>query len=194
MERTTPIPTFRIIFFGIIVAFIVQMILISRVGELYPAVMMPPFRGSGGHQNGQVEIARYEATFVTPQKEFIVSPRRLLDQFPDSHHFTINETFLSPITEASQSSAKESVNFLSPIKKMVFPGYLSGSKNRNSPENIESFRNWLRNRAETLFPGENVIRVEIRWYRDICRLQEGELVVLREPSSTLTIPLEGEIE
>jgi hypothetical protein len=191
MERMMPISPFRLIYFGIIIGFTAQMVLIPKVGEPYPALTMPPFRGTGGYRDGKVEIERYDAVFVTPDKEFTISTDRLLDQFPNSHHGSISGIGFTPIKDKNELRPQAD-NLLSNVRKFLFPGYLLGWKNRTSSESLASLRDWLRNRAKILVPREDVIRVEIRWYRHICSFEEGEMIVSREPSGTVTISLEGE--
>src|SRR5215213_6926347 len=57
---------------------VLQAVLIgSRAGEPYPAIIMPSFPGSGGYDHGEVRLSRMEAEFVEAGGGKVVTQRRL---------------------------------------------------------------------------------------------------------------------
>src|SRR5215218_1052946 len=80
---------------------VLQVVLIgSRVGEPYPAIIMPSFVGSGGYDHGEVRLSRMEAAFVHAGGETVVSQRRLLAPIPDSHHGAVASLLAPPAPDA----------------------------------------------------------------------------------------------
>jgi hypothetical protein len=150
---------------------------------------MPGFCGSGGYRDGRVEFSRVEAVFVTDRRECSFPRKVLLEEFPMSNHGAIAFTCLRPHGGPPQGS--EGGSCPAGLLYAIFPGYDVGVRARGSPENFASLQKWLRGRARALLPGQQVRRVEIRWFREIVSIDSAELHTAREPTGTLVIPLVG---
>jgi hypothetical protein len=183
----------RLLFIGVVTLLAIQFVFIKQIGEPYPALTMPGFDGNGGFQDGRVNVVRYEAVFITDRGEVTIQPQTLLSQFHDSLHWAIAYNCLSPVPATNLKSPAESPrSLLKRIQKRLLPGYRSGSAHRSSPENIATLQDWLRGRANALLPGHRVSRVEIRWFRETVRLEDGNLVVDGSPAGVLLVPLNGD--
>jgi hypothetical protein len=179
----------RIVFVFAAALLIAQSLFIRRYGEPYPAIVMPGFQGSGGYQDGQVELSSYEAVFVTEGEEFSFPPKVLLEEFPDGHHGAIAFTCLWPRSEPPQGSERGSR--FARLTDVIFPGYAARRTSRDSPEHIASLQDWLHSRARALLPDRQVSRVEIRWFRERVRVDGSEFHAEREPTGTLLVPLDA---
>jgi hypothetical protein len=186
----------RLVFIAVAIASAIQYGIVNRLGEPYPALMMPGFSGTGGYQDGQVQTRRLEAVFVTAEGEAIAFTQRdLLSDFPDDYHDTIARSFLSPLPDgATSSSALSSRPGRRRLQYRIFPGMQAGRLNRTSADNIGSLRVWILRRAHTLVPGRNIDRVEFRWYRDTFQNNSGQWVIQRQPIGVFLVRLIGEPE
>jgi hypothetical protein len=149
-----PKPLVRITFVAAIVLLIVQYDLYYRVGEPYPAIIMPGFAGGGGSDGLAVEHVRCEAVlYCTDGSQVPVSSNRLLEHILPSHRRFACTVFRS-IDEENETR--------SGLKYRVFP-YLDQAQFERSPD---SLRAWLADRADEMAPGKQVDSVEFSWYRE----------------------------
>jgi hypothetical protein len=95
----------RFLFLSVAALLCLQSAVVSRFGEPYPAVVMPGFGGSGGYRDGQVELTRYDAVFVTADAEVPVPPRVLLSEFPESQHGAFAATAFRPRPDADSGNS-----------------------------------------------------------------------------------------
>lgn len=184
----------RLIFIAAIAVLAAQSVFINRYGEPYPAIMMPGFEGSGGYQEGQVKIVRFEAVFVADGEEFSFQPKVLLNEFPISHHGAISESSLKPRLPSPPAAPPSR---LGSLRDALFPGYAGRRMSRVSPETAASLRNWLQSRGRDLVPGRQVSRVEIRWFRETVQFATGQFAgdwreTAREPIYTVVVTLAEE--
>ena len=71
----------------------------SRVGEVYPAIVMPAFAGSGSYLDGDYHVKRLEVVFIScDSDEVFLTQRELLNQFPEGRHDRIAGSFFYPLS------------------------------------------------------------------------------------------------
>ena len=160
---------------------VVQVDLLYRVGEPYPALLMPGFRGSGGAQGGYAISDRAEAIFVLRDggtARFTMP--ELFAQFPISHYGDL-QTHLAPYDEQAPIDR-------SGLRYRVFPGLHAGKLDRAQPTNRESLRQWMKQRASELLPEAEVERLEVVWYRDTHHFLSGTRQ--SEPTGSFTLDLQ----
>jgi hypothetical protein len=187
--------TTRGIFVAALALFAVQSLFIHRFGEPYPAIVMPGFEGSGAYRvGGGLEIETYEAAFVAANGgATTVTPRVLLQEFPDSHHATIGYCALKPTS--TQGEPAKAASWLGRVRAAVFPGFQKTPASSECDDKLASLREWLTRRAATLAPGLSISRVEIRWSRQEVRVTGGTpKVIQRELIGTLFVELERKLD
>lgn len=181
----------RFLFTAVALGGALQYGLCQKFGEPYPSLMMPSFAGAGGYQHGQVRLRSFTALFITPSGEAVaVLPRQLLNDFPDSYHTVIAQSFLSPLPDGAASS--RAPHPCQGLCGRLFPGLRAGLGDRTGADNLASLRAWLVQRAHTLMPGRAVDRVEFRWYEDTLQHTSGHFVRRRQPAGVFVVRLTGE--
>ena len=178
------------IFAAALALFAVQSLFIHRFGEPYPAIVMPGFEGSGAYRARGLEIETYEAAFIAANGgATTVTPRVLLQEFPDSDHAAIGYFALKPTP--TQGESAKTVTWLGRVRAAVFPGFQKRPGSSEYDDRLASLREWLTWRAATLAPGRSISQVEIRWWRENVRVTGGTpQVIQREPIGTLFVELE----
>lgn len=174
----------RFAFLAVIGLCVVQVDLLYRIGEPYPGLIMPGFRGSGGSAGACAISDHAEAVFVLRDgRKATFTMQELFGQFPDSHHGHL-QAFLAPLPE-------EFTIDRSGLRYRVFPGLHAGRLDRAQPAHRESLRRWMKQRANELLAEVEVERLEVIWYRDTHHFLSNEreseptgrfLLDLQEPS------------
>jgi len=120
-----------------------------------------------------------------------LAPRTLLSEFPDGLQVEIARYCFSPVPEfrGTPQPSKFKATLLR-VRETLFPGYRYAASRRMSPEISGSLRDWLRNRAATLFPDKQIIRVEFRWFRDSIRFDRGRTEFDREHTGIYAISID----
>ncbi len=180
----------RLIFLAVLLTSMILLFTEKKVGEPYPALMMPRFWGTGGHHDDRVDTLRMEVVFVTTDGEEIpVSGHTLLADLPENQYTTITWQFLSKIRAETPAEARDRSR--AGFRYRIFSGLAAGSLDRATPENVASLRAWVAQRARTLLPGRTIDRVEFRWYLDTLRIDENTNEVFNDShlDGTLVVDL-----
>ncbi len=158
------------------VALIVQCVLIvTRIGEPYPAIMMPGFVGTQTSAEGAigVQAIEIEVRFVgssaieRPRLATLLAPMPIGMLMPASAYmFHSHPTGTSPLRP--RSGLKDwLVDTVLPLRGRRYRRALAG--NPPAPDTVQ----WIGRRLESLYPRRPVQSVTFNWYRDFYRLQEG---------------------
>lgn len=167
----------------------------SRLGETYPAVVMPIFGGDGGYSDGKVKVGRLAVVFITPGGDRLsFTPKELLSEFPDGHHASIASMAFAPLDAVGDSppARQPLTGFKSTLEAVVyrtFPGLRIGQ--RNDPRVGESLRAWLRHRADVLAPGRAVDAIAFNWSVDTFSTVSGQFAVDHQDAGSLVVQLGG---
>jgi hypothetical protein len=196
----------RLIFVAVALAFVVQLAVTAKVGEPYPALAMPAFRGTGNYWNRTVRAVRLEAKIVAVDgRTETVERAALLGSLPTSAHTTIDIAFLRPYAAAEAARVRAGAapardpsriapdrrSATTPLRFRLFPGLKLGARRRRDPQHVAAVRAWLAERARALAPDLEVERMELRWHVDTFRMDRGMTPVAREIMISVTVPVAG---
>lgn len=175
----------RSVLIALIVTLGIQASFIYKYGEPYPALILPGFSGNCGFVNGKSTIETYRAVFVSGQETFAFTPRVLLEEFPDSHHGPLSQSFKPRII--TQVIHNNSV--ASQLRTTLFPGYAAATLSTNNHAHKNTLTDWLHKRGQKLLPGKNVSRIEIQWYHRTFALDGKQSEVIHSPFETVVFQL-----
>jgi hypothetical protein len=157
-------------------------LIVARVGESYPGILMPGFAGSGGYADGAVRIAWLEATFVGADGEAAtLSARELLEGIPDSHHGILTQHVLAPAGGPERPRPARDR-----LRRAAFPGLATGRIERDEPCRLASLAAWARPRGAAAL-GAPPVRMELHGYVDT--FHGGGGTSRREPAGVRIVPL-----
>jgi hypothetical protein len=195
-------------FGGLIVVFFTQYLVALLINyQPYPGLYMPAFTGTGGYQNGVVNVDVLEAVFISRNgNEYSFRQQELLGEFPDSLHGKIAELFLSPPRDASDAALESHLQMkvrlrclMSPghdpdwlvtkLRHGPFPGLFWANVHRDAAETRWSLRQWFARRAEALAPGADIEFVDCVWSRMSYTIRSGQPSVLQSPLGKTRIAL-----
>lgn len=178
----------RLAFLAMALGFIFQCWITTQVGEPYPALQMPGFRGCAGYKQGQVGLQRFEAGFICEDGAAVFSQMDLFKDLPGSYHSFIAEKFCKPANLEKKFNLPLGV--WQGCWRRFFPGLHAAEMKRRDESNPESFRAWLEQRAEKLMPGRQVRKVELTWFEEMVSFHhEHNCTGNRRLLGRLTIPL-----
>jgi len=191
-ERLQP---YRMLFVAATLVLPLQFALIyGRIGEPYPALMMPGFNGSLMDANGVISFHTVDVVvdLAGPPKTDNLSLAVLLAPLPAAMVMpTASLAFhsrepLRAIVPPRSGLKDWLVDTLLPLRQVRFRRAVTG--NAPTAETIE----WLRRRLHYLYPHRMARSIAFRWYRDSYSIRDGHLVRLsHEPVDTYRIRLAG---
>lgn len=179
---------------GVVTFCVLQYVVIARVGEPYPAIMMPGFDGTGGAEADSVSSLSVETVFVEANgNSKVLTLRRLFSEIPDSHHHVMALQFFSPGPQSAADNDAVIRGMRRGLKYRLFPGLHLGRECRDCEANLSSLRSWLQSRASEAFPGQRFTRVEFRWFREVFSLKSEKVPLRcdRVPIGTFEVELAG---
>ena len=141
------LPAALLVWFGL--AFAVEHF---DMGEPYPAIRMPAFRGVGsadGVLRGRAFVA--EASFADGTTATL-SQRELFSPVYDSNHGTLAGETVRPLIRAAPDGGDPAVpvDWALPdpaVRYRVFPGLRLGRRRLGTPDTARQFARWLRGRV-----------------------------------------------
>jgi hypothetical protein len=159
-------------------ALVVQFTLIyAKIGEPYPAIMMPGFLGGRISADGIVVVRKVEiqvgfsdataarttlATLLAPMPDQMLGP---------SSEYMFRATPRSPVSALQPRVGLKAwlVDHVTPIRTLRYRRAASG----NRPA-LDTTR-WVQRRLESLFPDRRAKWIEFHWYRDTYRRRDFTL-------------------
>lgn len=170
----------RALFAAVVLALLAQAVVYLKFrDEPYPALFMPSFHGSGGHGEDGVTHYQMEAELISPDGSGVtVSVDELLEPIEAQQRVVIAPKFFLPPPDGQALGTEPDRPY--GIRYRLMPGLRVGYRDRYTSANLESLREWLARRAEVLAPGRDVDRVEIRWERQLIRLDVESMEIERE--------------
>lgn len=166
-EQAVPVSGRRLvrrIFAGCLFLLLCQYGLTFAVGEPFPALILPGFRGAG-YEGNSIEVPRLTVDFEqNGQVIYSCSHSTLLERLPRSYHGSISKNVLSP-REVREHSIwfRERISPGWPEFLRLCPGFHRAHRNHLSGADEAALRKWLRKRAEILVPEAAIDAVTVRW-------------------------------
>jgi hypothetical protein len=165
----------RLLFLAVACWFPVQFGIVHSLGEVYPALVMPPFRYGGVRVDEEITLLTPEfVARFSKGPEAYVSASELAKEIPEparvatiSGNFGPNQLH-QPETVHRESEASTS---------SALPGRGLMWERLADPSRAFKARNWLAARFAKLFPGRVALSVTVRWYERTIR-----------PSGSLSAP------
>lgn len=180
----------RLIFAIVAGVIALQTLVVYRVSEPYPAIMMPGFGGTlrGGDGSVQVETVEILARF-DDLSERPVGLDQLLADAPESMRLSIARWMFEPPREIPRPETSPLRNF---VKEKIFPIMSIHNKKYYDkyidPETVA----WASRRLRILRPGSRPRSLRFDWYRDRYRFEGGRLSRERDLTGTFTMELDHE--
>jgi hypothetical protein len=145
----------------------------AGAGEPYPAISMPPFRGTVSNAEGIVNVSVVEIDVVFADKS-VAHPTlaALLAPMPRSIVARAAQNFRATPTHPvpPRVGVKDwLVDRIVPIRTIRYRRAATG----NPPQ--PDTKQWLRETLQRLYLGKPVERIEFHWYRNAYRLREHSL-------------------
>jgi len=159
------------LFAAAILAQPLQYVIVSRLGEPYPALTMPQFAGTMTDANGRVRTRTVEAevTFDDASVEW-VSMGSLLAQAPLSHRPAIARFVFGVRDTLASATPPSATNLKQRIKRALFPGLVAKyrllEQTTADPRTVQ----WLERRLRTLYPAKRPLNANFHWYDDAYQL------------------------
>lgn len=182
----------RCVFAGCVFLLLGQYGLMFLVGEPYPALLLPPFEGSG-YEGHEVSIPKVTVNFLSSGQVVHSCPHyTLLDRLPRSYHRDIAGNVFSPRVQREDSLwHNKEPRPKSPVFFQLFPGFHRANRDHLAGKNLAALQTWLKQRAEKLVPEVTVDTVVIRWDAETYDMRLQPPAVSGENlAGELTIPLE----
>lgn len=175
---------------SVVAILILQSVIVEKVGEPYPALLMPKFPGTGGAKVDSVTAIGMEIVFVdvAGQTEHL-KLSELMAGIPVGHHAPIAWQFFAARLKSSNEELIRSKRV--GRKYRLSPGLHLGRDCRDCEANLSSLQVWLRRRASEEFGDRRFSNVEFRWYRDDFTLTRTGLSAHfdRKPAGTFQLAL-----
>ncbi len=147
----------------------------AGVGEPYPAIMMPGFRGTQMNEDGtiRVQIVEPEVTFIGSAEIQRPSLATLLDPMPAGMLMPTCSRFFRSYPHAAGSPPPRVglkawlIDHVLPLRDRRARQVMAG--NPPSPETTR----WIGERVARLYPGRRGQSVTFTWFRDNYRFRDG---------------------
>lgn len=159
------------LFVAAVLAQPVQYVVISRLGEPYPALTMPQFAGTMTDSIGRVTTRAVEAVVAFDDASVeTVSMGSLLAQAPVSHRPAIARFVFGVRDTVARTTPPEPTGLKQRLKRALLPGLVAKYRLLEQPTADPRTVQWLGQRLHALYPSKRPIRASFHWYDDAYQL------------------------
>lgn len=176
----------KLLFAAVILWQPVQYAFVSKFGEAYPMLQLPPFRGTLNDAAGNIRLDAVAIDVLFTDGSGARFPQyALLSQVPSAFHEAIMKHMFGPVDGRSATPVNSRWQ---QVKAFAFPGLLAARARTASSETDSDTKAWLRRRITELFPGKEPVDVRFVWQTDVYH-QTGSFAVTHEPIGVREVKL-----
>lgn len=160
---SSPVWRVRALFGAALLLLPLQILVDETLGEPFPGVAMPGFRGTGAHRGGALRETTFALVYgLADGSERRVGLQELFEEFPASARSNVRNVLCPP--RAGRP----------PRHVPALPGWKASLRHRDTPEGQRELAGWLRGRALSLGIDEP-LWFECRSFRDRLRWRGEDL-------------------